>query len=131
MREIKFRAWSQKDGSYINGFNMYGFSLGQGAPEEHLQRYDSVWKKGEFVLEQRTGLKDKNGTEGYESDLIEGVHKETGEKIRGPIVWDAKAFHWGLLRDGWIMSLECLVMCYEHEIIGNIHQDPKLLEDAK
>jgi hypothetical protein len=82
----------------------------------------------EISVEQFTGLTDKNGKEGYKSSIIKGQHKTAKGEIVGSIVWDAKRYGWGLQLKDWIMSFECLFVCYDWEICGNIHQNPELMK---
>ena len=127
MREIKFRAWSIKDNSYINGCNMFGFVLGQGAPEEMLQRYDSKWKTGEFCLEQFTGLKGKNGKD---LDWWEGDLFQESQGLLKQIIYEDGCF--------WLQSVKhttnrtALHFCKEWADnipkVGNIHENPELLK---
>ena len=70
MREIKFRAWDKENKWFINGFNMFGFSTGQGAPTKFLQRFNDKWKIEDVIIQQYTGLKDKNGKEIYDGDIV-------------------------------------------------------------
>lgn len=55
-REIKFRAWDKKDKLWVAGFNI---------PQSGI---NTEW--GDKVLMQFTGLKDKNGKEIYEGDIV-------------------------------------------------------------
>jgi len=91
-----------------------------------------VTKQGEFVdcvLMQYTGLKDKNGKEIYEGDIVhvtdffhgdakvyKGVVKFVGGyyQIEGQDIRNAPL--------GWIISSDDL------EVIGNIYENPELLE---
>lgn len=78
---------------------------------------------------QYTGLQDKNGKEIYEGDIVEAWSQ--GIKGRGEIkqrndglwifypAWQSKRF-WGLMP-----SLDGTA---DVEVIGNIHENPKLLE---
>ena len=82
-REIKFRAWDNKNKRYVNIVRLILDQFGA------LDYADVVYKgkiyklyKSEIILEQDTGVKDKNGGEIYDGDIVslEYYEKPFGKK---------------------------------------------------
>jgi YopX protein len=107
-REIKFRAWDKKDKEMLCiGTNI--FDLMDGLDPEY-------WKEN-AVMMLWTGLKDKNGKEIYEADLVQ--HPEYSTPLR--VEWDYD--QWGLF-DGICNEATLYEEC---EIIGNIYENADLI----
>lgn len=83
----------------------------------------SDWRELEeeqYELMQSTGLKDKNGVEIFEGDILKG---DDGEVFYNSVVFDKeKAI---FMRSD---SIELWENVEELEVIGNIHENPELLE---
>ena len=108
MRQFKFRAWNKKYKKWVNPIIDY-------ANPPNLN--DSIYMlQNENILMQYTGLKDKNGVEIYEGDVV-----QTNSGI-GTINW-----YYGAASFSIYTSIAPVPMPIDDiEIIGNIYENPEL-----
>lgn len=138
MREIKFRAWVPKD-KIMYTFDNYGMSWlslerkSKGDTEGMMKFYSHPnvgWHEG-FIM-QFTGLKDKNGKEIYDGDVIRTTRiDEDGEVVETwQVFWSSDMGGWWLLNceNGESDTLYACNDTYKAEVIGNIYENPSLLE---
>lgn len=115
MREIKFRAYRKDDNTMLNWNDICEWEVQFGVTLiDHLN-------DDNFIVLQYTGLKDKNGVEIYESDIIKAVgYKEFIELVE----YRGTAF----TAQGDVLSDFVSLCNFNVEVIGNIYTNPELLE---
>ncbi|ATN94195.1 hypothetical protein Lb_31 [Lactobacillus phage Lb] len=86
-----------------------------------------VGDNSQLKLEQYTGLKDANGKEIYEGDIVKSSYKYAQPKISQVIMEDGNSY---ILGEDLATGNEMLVSDHinEIEVIGNVHTNPELLE---
>lgn len=133
MREILFKAKRIDNGEWVEGYyqKKYDF-LGN---EEHLIFHaDSytVWEYAEIdpeTLCQFTGLCDKNGKRIWENNVVWLVYND--EEHIYQIVWDNSELDFKATNgeENYGSNFEYLLCCDEIEVIGNIFDNPELLQE--
>lgn len=135
-REIKFRAWSNAENEMLEVLAI--------AFDEDMIHFETKeketdwWNTKHFELMQFTGLYDMNGKEIYEGDI---VHCDRGQGFTGLVKYELQAGQYWICEKNKLWDVE---LCFGSqsrteneirlsgiEVIGEIHQNSKLLNNEK
>lgn len=136
MRPIKFRAWNKGVAPFVENWekpcmiydvqNLYDGSI------DGLGAYGSfgsiLGDTDRFVVEQFTGVLDKDGREIYEGDIVACKVEENRPKEKEiPRFLGVVEFHEGTYGVGnYVMTF-----CSNKKVVGNVHQNPGLIGAAR
>ncbi|WP_061328893.1 YopX family protein [Clostridium botulinum] len=121
MREIKFRAWN-------NSHNTMEYDI-QNDYDCILSCFGSFLNNEFWEVMQYTGLKDENGKEIYEGDIVEQIGWE-GELYK-VVFYDYGFKLYNLSKENMFCNSRYSELCSIHgfNIIGNIYKNPELVGD--
>ena len=136
MREIKFRIWCKQNES-MQRVSKIGFDEGKlwyVLDEDHETQPPYFEDDDDWVLMQYTGLKDKNGKEIYEGDIVDylgDIDHINSNVLRVIEYKNEEACFVARLPVG--VEGEEAVYLNEHDfkVIGNIYENPELLEELQ
>lgn len=144
MRELKFRIWIKDESRFYDESDDESYLIvpngnvicESGTYEEDGMLFkDTTNQTSNVIVEQYTGLKDKNGREIYENDIVKYTAEIANNK--GSTYRVEYYNEWGMydlepLEDNVDTGgfNENLLETY-YEVIGNIHENPELLEELE
>ena len=130
MRELKFRAW------FPERIECYPIELDGKRSPANMHYFGLFDHAGELrddaIIMQYTGLKDKNGKEIYEGDIVNLIPDGYVSEL-AKVEWDGSHAQWIYRR---ISSLEIAngtgvyIQWKPVEVIGNIYENSELLEEV-
>lgn len=140
MREIKFRAWHKEEKCYYNVYSINFY-----ANEIMVERNKGFYLQ-DIILEQYTGLKDKNGKEIYEGDILvfdKSCEENQQETILIDFINGNKTHYFKVVYNANLTSFRKSLIFEPEEqdnhnyettihngdvVVGNIHENGELLK---
>ena len=139
-RELKFRVWDTRTKKMLTGFHLFGEVTLIGGihawQDEELHgvnspaESDSLERLNDLVEMQFTGLKDKEGNEIFEGDILEAtrqVHEK--QPLREGNKYSKVVFEDGAFMASQMVQLNSKkIYTHGYKVVGDVYSAPHLLE---
>ena len=120
MRELEFRAWWKDTKRFLDCDEWYMTCSGA----KYLHYAVMPYKDDNFIIEQYTGLKDKNGTKIFEGDIVNMLNiTDYPMQIKWNKKWARFIFY------NLVDKTEMNLFTEQCEVIGNIYDNPELIKE--
>lgn len=137
-REIKFRVWDVENKEMLEVQELdFEPTFYGGRIAIRPDQYNDYFDTEDMILMQYTGLKDKNGKEIYEGDIVKITNKNSKvipiKSLIAQIVWSEEYLAYILITTSVKDAFENLgdYIDYDIEVIGNVWEDSDLLNDSE
>jgi uncharacterized phage protein (TIGR01671 family) len=134
--EFKFRAWNQFEKCFYTKpflISYTGLPFIYNEEHRHIEDFDVVNPAMGLIIQQYTGLKDKNGKKIYEGDILSSRQANfpvnTNYEIFIAEVKFGNGRFYANFRSGLYEIVDLLAEQYtDLEIVGNVFENPELLK---
>ncbi len=131
MREIRFKAWDEEKLKWFDDYEIYGDGSWRGIYHKDDYSENCIPKEGSCLV-QYIGLKDRNGIEIKEFDILKHIIYEFEKMYESlyQVVWEDETARFVLECISGLSRLDFRYSSCEvnSEIIGNILEGPELFQ---
>lgn len=133
MRDIKFRCWDTENKEMLEVQELDYEDSYNGQPMIRTTMYSDYFDTEDMILMQYVGLKDKNGKEIYEGDIVKFRFKDDREEfpdLIGYIEYQTTFTAFRIMSNQGSFKIDITEIKFI-EVIGNIYDNPELLEKGE